>query len=567
MKASLAQTWKRKQQRLNRKNSKKVTKKFKRKRDFRGKYFVLLSESKCAALLKFTSHKLCEALCAARVTSKSVKLISKKYILTARRNKKFLRQVEVIVSEKFKHELKSKLRDGMQQPEQNKIIKIFTCPICNHKFTNREQFRRHHHPEPGLNSTGSEGELLIDDDVMLIPDDPRGFKSPDRKHIKHNLKPDPDEPKAEKFYCLMDNCGKSFDKEDNLILHIGMLHNKQHEGFECPKCGDRFSKESVLQTHQRLSHPVEIIAPLPLPSKLGRKTTQCKVSPDTIEKVVNNKLEAVQIEKIVFRRYDSYKSTFVCRFCSVTFEQRPHLDRHMTVMHIVKVFNCYKCGVPYAKKMLLLNHLRSAHLSQVNDPGYIASISDLDSVAQHRCAFCFYSSENRSQVDTHMLSEHYDQFEKNEDHDEEQHSSSPDSLENLLLPESAQLLGNQDDELLHEIPERSSMAHATKRRRPANDPSFKFRCVRCGRRFARQKSLRHHECTRTAVLVNGSTSCNSSSSSPTKRTNSQMVNGFYNCLLCPQVFTDKEIFSRHVSKSHSSSSQPPRSNGFYGSLK
>lgn len=146
MEASLARTWKRKQRKLNRKNSKKAMKKFKPRRDIRGKYFLLLSKSKYVALLKFTSQKMCEALCVVRMSKKLVKLMSKKYVLSVRRNKKFLRQVRVIVSEKLQDDLKSKFRDEAPQPPMEKEVgssKAYQCPQCGSSFSGRGKLTRH----------------------------------------------------------------------------------------------------------------------------------------------------------------------------------------------------------------------------------------------------------------------------------------------------------------------------------------------------------------------------------------------------------------------------------------
>lgn len=563
MKVSLIKRWKRKQIKLRRKYSVNVKKRFKRKRDFSGKFFILLSDTKRAAILQFINQKMCKALYAIVISRWAVKQISPKYILSKRRNRRLLRKVEVIVSEKFKNGFKRKVR---KKPKQIPPIRIFSCMVCNHKFTNREQFQKHNHVTQNPDSSASDGELIIDDDVMLVPDDPCTSGSRNsHSQIELNLKADPYELIPDKFYCMMDNCGKSFDKEDELIIHIAMQHNSDSKIFPCKKCDERFARESALLAHQRLSHPVEIIAPLPILKTRRKPVQNKKSSPTAIRDAVNKSLEAAQIETIIFRRYDSEKSNFICRICSVNFEQRSHLDRHMSVLHVMKVYNCYKCHVPYTRGMQLLNHLKAAHLNQVNDPGYIGTIRDLESISVYRCAFCQYSSKDRFRVDDHLIDEHYDEFEKSEC-TEEDHASSPDSLEELALPETKKILKKNEDLLVEMATKIVMSAYDSKKRKPINDPSFKNRCVRCGRRFARKKALRNHACERiTGIGENGSTPATSSVVTPKIRNNSQMINGFFQCVSCPQVFTDKEMYNKHLTISHPVPNQSKVTYGFYGS--
>lgn len=556
--------------------------KFKRKHDLSGKYAILLSESrtKYAAVLKFISRKLCKAKAAVTVSNNTIKQISPKFVISPRRNKKILRKIEVIVTKQFKAEYEG-LRSAAKTPSKERTktispIKIFSCTTCNHKFTSKPHFEAHVHTHKDLDSSSdSEGGLVIDDDVMLVlEDDSDDFPAHPAKIL--NLKEHPGEAKAEEFCCMVENCQKKFDSEQALVLHIGLCHIKDDRPFKCnkSKCLDSFKRESGLIAHQRMCHPIELIPPKSLePPKRGRRKSVFVPSPIDATALEPKNKSPVN-SSITFKLYDSTKkTTFICRICSASFEQRTFLDRHISVHHIAKMYHCFKCMSAFTM-IKLLEHIKIAHMDLVHDENYIRTISDVNSVASHRCAFCRYSSRIRSEVNEHMKDEHYDEFEKSEN-PEDDHASSPDSLENLLMPESARIISRKEEQLAKN--QLMKVKTSLKKRRPTNDPSFQFRCVRCQRRFAKSETLRRHTCYRHRKELPSSESptldqFNNHDTPKTSQTrftaNSQMVNGFFNCLLCPQVFTDRTMFAAHVSTGHLSSQNRPKSsaNGFYNSI-
>lgn len=135
-----------------------------------------------------------------------------------------------------------------------------------------------------------------------------------------------------------------------------------------------------------------------------------------------------------------------------------------------------------------------------------------------------------------MSEEHYEEFDKEEYND---NSSSPDSLEELVLPENRPRLLEINKFQLN-------------KRKSANDPSFRFRCVRCKKRFSRQHWLKDHafKCIRQNNIKDEE----SRDEPPKKRTFTNAVNGFYRCthLKCSQVYTNKILFDQHINKKHNS---------------
>jgi uncharacterized protein YlaI len=507
-----------------------ISRKFRKvKKDHRkGKYALVLNSGKCAAILKFTSQTQCEV--EAVVTAESIKMLilstSKKFIISQR--KKNL-SIEVIVTKRVKDQFDA-LHDTVDASpkatdEQNRNlasnhmpnkavnvitpIKIFSCPECNHKFTNKTKFDEHSHSHKDSESSGSEGELTIDDDVMLVLDPENGFTE-DANSSAEN-------PKT--LMIVKDSEASKSINDDR--------------PFHCNKCPEKFKRESALISHQRMSHPVEIVEAGPLPTIVNRR-------PSTAAK---------SQQKISFKRFDSSKKNkFSCSICSVSLERRLFLDRHINVYHIAKTYQCYKCHARCSSKMMLLDHLKKIHISLLNETGYIESISNIESSALFRCAFCRYLSKDRKLTENHMMNEHYEKYEKSEEDEVDDGPSSPDSLEHLFVSHQFSKTNEEEEEnLLEEVQvKKISKPWKFKIRKPANDPSFKFRCARCQKRFSQAKTLKRHICDRQdkneiikPIVVSSRLTAKS-----------QMINGFFNCLKCPKIYTDKVMFDLHVQSAH-----------------
>lgn len=549
-----------------------VKSRFKRKKSLSGRFAILVNEAdtRNAALLKFIGPDLCEAKSAIVINKTILKLTSPKFVISRTRNRKLLRKVEVIISKRFRREyeiLHSMIQEEKRCEKQKKTspAKIYSCLTCNHKFTKRKIFLEHTHSHAVLNSSsGSEADLVIDDVLAT--------KEHESKEGKHqaplSIISDANELIADQYCCMMNNCERKFDTEEELVMHISMQHNIVDKPFPCKKCDESFARESALLSHNRMNHPIQVIEPQPLGSSaaVGQKVSLAFHPSDN--RFVRILPKASTVNGIIaFQRFDSKKKVYICRICSTQFARRSHLDRHTSARHISKVYYCYKCHVPYSSSIKLLSHLKDVHLNSVKEPGYLRTISDLESVVSFRCAFCSFSSKSRSRVDEHQLGEHYEDFEKNESFEYDQ-ASSPDSLENLLLPETEEKLKKIDEELLVEVKTRKTNI----KRKPHNDPSFQYRCARCQRRFATPSSLKGHLCQRKEepVVESPPPQPKVSDILPNKRITSlsQMVNGFFKCPLCPQVFTDKKNHGSHINATHPSLNQPKSSsmNGFYGSI-
>lgn len=491
----------------------------------------------------------------------------------------------IVTSPKIRTEVHKKVLRLNVAPHLKKIspIKIYNCKKCSHKFTTKKFFDKHMEVHKEQESSGSEADLVIDDDVELVLEGESSDNSVVVPSITHNLKKEvmSSEQKTVKqvslpcnddkspmegneseeesllvelndqHACQKKNCGARFDSAVELTEHERIKHKSLGKTFKCNKCSDSYSRESSLLAHQKMNHPVGIIEPKPTKAIMrARRESICLSRYRKAMTSLGKRKIPAPTPPITFKKTVTESKKFVCSVCSSSFPERRFLDRHVSIHHIKKLYLCSKCAQPF-DPMKLMTHWKQCDREERN----AAAKVDINSESVHRCPFCIYDSTFRSNVETHMTFEHYDDFEKNSD--SEKAESSPDSLENLALPETAKAI----DEMQREA--------ENQQRRRINDPSFKFRCVRCERRFASKDGLNIHSCRSkelTKPLPYKPSAPNPmnpieamlAARREQAQMNAQMrittktplVNGFFRCLSCPQVFTNRGIYNAHLKDKH-----------------
>jgi hypothetical protein len=227
----------------------------------------------------------------------------------------------------------------------------------------------------------------------------------------------------------------------------------------------------------------------------------------------------------------SGKKELWCSMCSACYSDRSFLDRHVISLHILARFRCYKCKALTGFKKCLLEHVESQHSNFCNDLEYQNTLTNACNYLIYQCCFCKYISNQRHTVINHLMEEHYDEFEREEVNElRDSHSESPDSLSELLIPES---LIKFREKVAKEVSLQSTNS---------NDQTLEFRCVRCLKRFSEKVWLILHVCKpkRKNVAVE-------------RRPNLNVVNGFFHCThpKCSQVFTKLNLFKEHTNLHHS----------------
>ncbi|XP_070491436.1 zinc finger protein 26-like [Chironomus tepperi] len=565
MKIAAVRRWKAKERKFNRQYRLKTIKKSSTSRDFSGKFVFLLSKTNLCAVVKFISKNVCVTETLLAIDENILSQISPKYVIPHSRHKKLLHKSEVKITKQFRlccekffrksnpviknveevsqddntTDTSQKTEQVVPQQEQlRKItpIKIMSCNFCNQKFLKRELLDEHVtkcHFFNNDESSESDSELHIDDDVeLLLDEDNHVFSDPTSNENRFKEEVKAPKQSGREFKCLQ--CSALCGTEESLLTHIERSH--PCSSTSTPKNLIGYNVDIKINNH-RSNQSLD-----------GKRSLSSASSFSSISNHSATKSPEAD-HKIKYQRYDSsLKYEFSCRMCSTTFKERSFLNRHLTNMHLSRVYKCYKCNVPFNKKLQLTKHLHTAHLKYKDEQGFLASISNLETVGYFQCCFCKYSSKLRNKVAEHMTNEHYEDFEKG-DGREDSISSSPDSLEELLLPETKALRDNDDlyeEDLLQEMEPKGNNSFK-KAKKPANDPSFRYRCARCQRRFSRSSWLKKHPCPGVGMKIK---------SEPEQQAKkprlSYLVNGFLRCndKSCSKVFTDRNLYDYHVKTAH-----------------
>lgn len=338
---------------------------------------------------------------------------------------------------------------------------------------------------------------------------------------------------------------------------------KQPRVFHCAECDKKFDNEQKLilhsVCHSRLStkpsyKPVQVIESAPLSSKRRSAKGSPKKSAASSRSSSTDKKAAEPV--ISFQRFDTAgKKRFMCELCSTCFEKRDLLDRHVLARHVTLSYQCFVCK-SYLAKDKYMHHMTHQHGAETSDPEFVKTKLNMNCSALYRCPFCIFTSKDKDRCCEHIQAEHYEEFERNNTPDLD--ISSPDSLENLMLPETADQLSDEDDLLVEMEPKKTKIRKAStgqRKKRPNNDPSFKFRCVKCTRKFSTSNRLKLHVCTRNIQTFQPQPTAILKTATPA----TPQVNGFFQCASCRQVFTDKSMFTKHQEEVHMN----PPVHGFY----
>ena len=82
---------------------------------------------------------------------------------------------------------------------------------------------------------------------------------------------------------------------------------------------------------------------------------------------------------------------FVCDNCEKSFSSKSHLNAHLST-HLENNFQCYMCGVKLARKMNLVNHMKSKHTE--NEKPEKVEQSWPEKIFCHHCGKLFNHSRN-----------------------------------------------------------------------------------------------------------------------------------------------------------------------------
>lgn len=419
-------------------------------------------------------------------------------------------------------------------PPKKKVtpIKIISCkkPGCKEKFTSILALNSHlsHHvekvaPKPQTpliveDSDDDDDELFIDDDVELVLEE---------NIISYDIS----------SHAPLAIESATIKKEKDQVLDRKLV---------CDICGEAFGRTSGLLAHKKISHNSDSNANI---------KTQTRHVPRQ-----NGIHESSRDKNSIysFKRYDTNRVDFICRICSNSYGHRSHLDRHVQTFHVTKIYVCVICNSGIVNSIDIDRHLNTFHSHLKIDE--ISSRIKLHYYC-YSCPLCIYRSKDRQLVTDHMISEHYDEFEKDEELGSNT-SSSPDPFEHLLDPESVDKVEMRLEELKAE-----KIIAMSLNSKP--NGTCKHRCGKCKIVFETRDEIRSHKCfNRKNVEIQQSIPIlpcepNSFQSTPKflqilnqatisrlpRKIFAQRVNGFHICK-CNKVFTNKQLFDEHHKLEH-----------------
>ena len=176
-----------------------------------------------------------------------------------------------------------------------------------------------------------------------------------------------------KYECAI--CGFATDRLFNFKRHIN-VHNDnataKQKKFVCTHCGKQFETISGLTRHSR---------------KIHTQTTKYKC--EFCKKLFN--------EKSHFQGHVSSHinhKAYTCSSCSLAFQYRPNLQRHMKTCGQPKrdriKHSCEECGAQFSRKDILTDHINCKHQKK----------------RTYSCSFCDAKYFWRSSVSKHINTKH-----------------------------------------------------------------------------------------------------------------------------------------------------------------
>jgi len=465
--------WKKQLQKCSRKCRRAVNSRFKKRASRTGRFFILLSHRVFGALLQFDSNKGCIALKPIYIDSALRKQTTSKCIIT-KRKRKLLGALKVRAAKGFVKEYIAMVNEWNpfgEVPDPGGEPPILQCNQCEKRVTvaldlhtqqctGKQQIRK-----AGSDYDSDSDNLVIDDDVELIYE---GGQLPGTSFAASqqlvNLKQDPGEKKA----VIVTQQQQQQQQQPEPQQKEDENEDGSH-AFHCEHCGLFFSREAAFVAHQRISNcgNVSLLPDLkPLDQLVEPPTASCPIA---------------------YKSYDSVNNKgFTCRICSTIFPARGQLDRHIVTCHLLRVYQCYRCMAFFSSAAIILNHIKAAHMTFSQESGFTKAIGNLAAMSIYRCCFCKFLSSAESRVKSHIMDEHYSEFEANPSSNEQ--TPSPDSIENYLL-QHIKVLNKPSGVPVRTfaviVPDGAEERVIVNRRRQ-NDPAFPFRCARCSKRFSRK---------------------------------------------------------------------------------
>lgn len=202
-------------------------------------------------------------------------------------------------------------------------------------------------------------------------------------------------------------------------------YQKHEKKYECPECGDKFTRNHVMQSHIKVVHYREkaYVCPICFERFGGRSTMKNHILTHTQEKPYKclqcdygcNQKGTLLVH---IRRHHTKEKPFACDKCSKKFTTKYSLNKHVLTHSEEELISCtlcdYKCRGMKAFQIHIRLHSEKPfrctfcprRFSDEEIFKHHMTTHEQRSVREYKCKLCIYSTKHKHSVAVHMRAHH-----------------------------------------------------------------------------------------------------------------------------------------------------------------
>lgn len=220
-----------------------------------------------------------------------------------------------------------------QDPQKSHEKSVFQCPVCGRCFDYNSHLKRHiatHKVWPdGLTETTAKSpQVELSSYSCSYCDLVLSNYSLFRAHLSTHLS-------LKKFKCIQGDCNGFFDKIEDLLYHVSIVHSKPK--FRCHKC--KRTLQSLIETANHECQEKAI------------KMNQIQQFKCSLCDAIFRKSENLSLHMLTENHNKA------CIHCNKTFASDKRLRMHLQIHNTSKPYHCNICNSNFQSKKYLKSHL------------------------------------------------------------------------------------------------------------------------------------------------------------------------------------------------------------------